>query len=178
MYFRFVGGEHVLVPLANAAADGTLATKIEGTPSAATTETERTSDIFLSSIFGKGRLQGYIVLAQYSHDYVDAVTGTYNYRTYVRPIYVDSEGNVQNLEAERTLASVTRSKYASGPGWIDEILYPGGIVLRTGLNLAFDGILGIRLRTTSWSTAGSNCCGLSGISDSVHWRIAFRYVLD
>jgi len=172
-FLRFTAGEYSLIPIG--LDSPSLIQDMDSATSAVTSETERLNYVYLSSIFGKGRLKGWFISAKYSREYVSTTTGTYYYRTYVRPMYLDSSLYYYNLDTEQTL--ISRSKSQGGTAeWAN--VAANACVFRSGLDLPFDGLLGLRVRTTSWSTAGDNGCGLAYLNDPYQWKVCFNYVLD
>jgi len=143
-----------------------------------TTETTRMTKHFFSPIFGKGKLKGYYIMALSAHIYVSTAAGNYYYKIYARPCYYDSSGNINYLEDERQLGSVTTVQESTA-GWYESSI--NATLQVSNVNLSFDGVLGLRLRTTSWTDVAGGATtghGLRNLESHNNFKIGFRYVLD
>jgi len=132
-----------------------------------TTETERLNSIFTLPYLGKGNLKSYMIFVRYYRTYVDTVAGTYYYRMYIQPVAYKYDGTTANLETERLIHEYTRSE-AGAEVWTNVGV---NAKLRVqNANLAFEGCLGFRLRTTSWGPAGATTgLGFYGLNNPAHW---------
>lgn len=158
-----------MVPAVDAAS--LTAANIEPPTGANTVETERANYIWVSPILCKGRLRGYTIHVYYYRIYVTTEAATYYYRMYAQPVVINYDGTITNLEAERLIKEYSRGA-ATTTGYLSDAV---NAVLRvSGIDLPFNGLLGLRLRTTSWaSTVVTNGHGFASLNDPSAWGILF-----
>jgi len=140
-------------------------------------ETERLNITMWSGIWGKGRLLGYRFAQGIMREWIDTIAGTYRYKSYVRPCYLTNAGAIVDLEAEQNVGDHSHPQVGVAQ-WQEDSLNVA--IRRTGLNLAFDGLLGLRFRTTSWVVAGLGVTGhgIGGINHIQNWLATFNWQMD
>jgi len=167
---------YLLKPIANSAE---LAVQtINSVVNNVNVETERLNLILLSGIWGTGTLYGYRFAQGIMREWIDSVAGSYRFKCYCRPVVLSNAGAITNLDVEQTIGDQTWPQSGAG-AWFEYATTPTPLVTRTGLFLTFNGMLGMRLRTTSWVVAGLGTSGhgVGNLNYAGSWQVIFNYEL-
>jgi len=145
---------------------------LDGSTGTETSETERINKVFLGG-FKKGTLLDWYVDLRCLRCYISTTIATYNFRLYAQPVVWDrATDTLKNLTPEVLVASHSESQVATA-GWYNRPV--NARHFEVDVNVSFDGLLGMRVRGTSWaSVAATSGHGLYGLNQLASWAIMFR----